>query len=449
MFGKKILTALVVGVLACGPALAQEKSEGLSLELKKIFERVIEKLNDSKEEVKEQARKALVGLGEKAVPLLEQEVKKEGCAPGIKAGIESVLDEINSDIREKACAAAIEKALDCLTKAQSKKGSWGTQYTVAVTSIVSLAFLAHDEDPFESKYADTLLKGYQYLMKSQKDGMFPRQGHTWIHGQGFATLFLAEFYGRILFTGEKPGIDTKELKSVVEKALGHIERCQSSTGGWWYTPDNPGGHSHEGSTTVCAVQALRAAANYGIEVNKKVLEKGFKYLEKSQNPDGGFRYKLSPGPSMRPGSAAALSTLVLMQKLDCQVLMKAIRYMKKIKPEGISSSRFPYYGHFYGVLAMKIISEEYGKYMPDAGKWYLKVQDELLKEQDASGGWKLKSWMARSEKSNDYATGFAALILSVPNGHLSIFHRDPPELPGEDKPVKKEEPPTPEQRKEA
>ena len=93
MFGKKILMVLVVGVLACGHAFAQEGSGDSGLELKKNLERLIEKLCEGKEKVREQAGKALVALGEKAVPLLEEQVKKEGCKPEIKASIESVLDE--------------------------------------------------------------------------------------------------------------------------------------------------------------------------------------------------------------------------------------------------------------------------------------------------------------------------------------------------------------------
>ena len=38
-------------------------------------------------------------------------------------------------------------------------------------------------------------------------------------------------------------------------------------------------------------------------------------------------------------------------------------------------------------------------------------------------------WMGSEESSAAYATGYYVLTLSVPKGKLSIFHRDPPELP--------------------
>ena len=64
--------------------------------------------------------------------------------------------------------------------------------------------------------------------------------------------------------------------------------------------------NHEGSTTVCAVQALVSADNFGIEIDKAVLALGFEYLKKCQNPDGGFDYQLGPGTvSMKEGPPAA------------------------------------------------------------------------------------------------------------------------------------------------
>ncbi len=68
------------------------------------------------------------------------------------------------------------------------------------------------------------------------------------------------------------------MKDVVAAAVKVIAANQSTSGGWWYTPGSK--TQHEGSTTVCAVQAMVSAANYGIEIDKSVLDKGFKYLKK-------------------------------------------------------------------------------------------------------------------------------------------------------------------------
>jgi hypothetical protein len=330
---------------------------------------------------------------------------------------------------EKTLKEAIEKGLDYLVKGQAKDGSWGDTFTIAITSIACLAILAHDEKPFDSKYTDAMLKGYEFLIKNCKDGSFPKQGHTWTHGHGFATLFISELYGKILLAEKKPKIDEAKLKETVEKAVKLVEKAQSSTGGWFYE-DRAGSDEHENSTTVCAVQALRSAANYGIKIDEKVLEKGFEYLKKCQNKDGGFRYKLRERASMKAGSAGALSTLVLMKKLDHDVLMNGLDYMIRIKQKGITDSGFPYYGHFYGVMAMKIISEEYGKHKPEAGEWFSVVRDEYIKAQEKDGSWPLQGWTVNGgEHKKDYSTAFTLLTLQVPKGNISIFHRDPPKLP--------------------
>ena len=178
----------------------------------------------------------------------------------------------------KGVIAARDKGLTWLTKNQGKNGSWGAQYTVAVTSFASLAYLAASDEPFAGENGKALTAGLKYLMSVQKNGQFPSQGHSWIHGQGFATLALSEAVGRSLFCKTKPDIDLKKMKDVVAAAVKVIAANQSTSGGWWYTPGSK--TQHEGSTTVCAVQAMVSAANYGIEIDKSVLDKGFKYLKK-------------------------------------------------------------------------------------------------------------------------------------------------------------------------
>lgn len=328
---------------------------------------------------------------------------------------------------KKALEKSMKKAAEHLAKQQQKEGHFGKNHPIAITAISGLAFIAYDKDPFKSEFTDNIMNAYKYLISKQKDGDFEKNGHTWIHGQGFATLFLAEFYGKVLLAKDKPKVDEKELKGTLEKAVKLIEKHQSKSGGWYYDKDP--GDNHEGSTTVCAVQALRAAANYGIKIDDKMLESGFEYLKKCQLKDGGFVYHLGNDTSMKPGSAGALSTLVLMKKLDENVLMNGLDYLNKVKAEGIWESSFPHYGMFYAAMAMKIVYDEYGKYQEDAGKWQPEIKKILLKEQQENGSWKNKGWTVGNKESDDYATSLSLLTLAAPNGNLSIFHRDPPKLP--------------------
>ncbi|MBI2898627.1 MAG: hypothetical protein HYY17_00410 [Planctomycetes bacterium] len=325
---------------------------------------------------------------------------------------------------------AIRKGVALLKKTQDKDGHWGGQYSAAITGMAGLALLAAGEEPAKS---EELLKAVKWLLSQIQDGRTPKQGHTWVHGQGFATLFLAEYYGRASAGRDKPDLDLRALKRTVAACVKAIEACQSSTGGWWYTPDRPGAHEHEGSTTVCAVQALRAASNYGIAIDEKVIEKGFEYLKNTQNADGSFQYRLGDGSHMKEGTAAAVATLALMSKLDYPVLINGAKYLKEIGHDGITRERFPFYGHFYSVLGMKLVAEEMDQAVPHAKEWHKPVVEWLLKDQKEDGRWDLRGWMLQNGGEggkHDYSTALGVLILAVHDERLSIFKREPPETPG-------------------
>ena len=331
----------------------------------------------------------------------------------------------------KACARARARGLAWLAKHQSPAGSWGGTYTVAVTSFACLSYLGDSDEPFAGPNGAALTKGLAYLMKTQKNGQWPKQGHSWIHGQGFATLALSEAVGRTIFCKTKPDTDLKAMRQTVARAVKVIEANQSTSGGWWYTPGAKG--SHEGSTTVCAVQALVSAANFGFEINDEVLDKGFEYLKRCQNKDGGFDYQLDNSPntkSMKEGTAADVSTLGLMRKFDYAVMMNGYKFLLRITPATISRERFPYYGHFYGCMGMRLLGQEFKSLQDKTAAYSAAAQKDVVAWQDKEGAWPLKgSWWAGQKGTKAYATAFATLLLSVDGGRLSIFNRKPPKLP--------------------
>jgi hypothetical protein len=327
--------------------------------------------------------------------------------------------------------AARQKALDWLTSNQAKDGSWGKTHSIAVTSFACLAYLSAHDEPYRDERGKALLKGIAFLLGQQKDGTFATQGHSWIHGQGFGTLALAEAYGRSLFARTKPDIDVTKLREAVAKGVAVIGKNQSLSGGWWYTPGSP--QQHEGSTTVCAVQAIVSARNFGIPVDEMVLDKGFEYLKKCQTPQGGFNYSLGDGSNMKEGTAAAVATLGLMQKFDFQVMINGYNFLLKTTPAVISNERFPYYGHFYGTMGMHLLWQEYkaDKTFNAKTQGYIaQVQKELLPWQQKDGSFPIKGFIAQNNSENQaYSTAFALIALLVPESRLSIYNREPPKLP--------------------
>jgi hypothetical protein len=323
---------------------------------------------------------------------------------------------------------AVREGVRWLDAHQAPDGSWGKQYSVAITALACLAHLSASDQPFAGEAAAPLAKGLGWLLAQQTEGRWPHQGHTWIHGQGFATLALAEAHGKVLF-GAKPDLDTAALRAALAAAVKEIEKNQSQSGGWWYVPGSPG--QHEGSTTVCAVQALVSASNFGVATDEAVLERGFEYLKRCQNPDGGFDYQEGPGTqSMKEGTAADVATLALMKRFDYEVMTKGVDFLVATGTAAISAERFPYYGHFYASMGLRLFGEEMAA-EAKAAAWFAGARDDLLSWRQADGSWPQKGWMATSggEADGAYATAFACLVLAIPEARLSILHRTPPQLP--------------------
>jgi hypothetical protein len=339
-----------------------------------------------------------------------------------------------ADEASKAVAAARDRGLDWLTKNQAADGSWGKTFTIGITSMACLAYLSAADEPFTGERGKALIKGLQFLLANQKEGMFPAQGghKFWSHGQGFATLALAEAYGRSLRCKVKPDIDSKKIRAVVVQSVKELAKRQHASGGWAYGPDQP--NFVEGSTTVCVVQALVSARNYGIDIESTVLDKGFEYLKKCQNEDGSFHYVQGDRQSMKGGTAAGVATLALMEKFDFKVMINSYKYLLKFTPKGMSEPHgpyyFPYYGHYYGSMGMHLVGQEYKEdkqFREDTARYIAETQKELLAWQQKDGAWDNKGWLKDNEKAenNSYATAFATLTLFVPEARLSIYNRAP------------------------
>ncbi len=337
------------------------------------------------------------------------------------------------EVTDKTLADARQAGLKWLMENQAKDGHWGKTYPIAVTSFATLAILSAEEEPFKGEAGKMLLKAVEYLLSQQSDGVFKSNGHSWIHGQGFATLALSETYGRALLCRTKPDLDLTKLAKTIQAAVKAIETNQSTSGGWWYTQGNK--RSHEGSTTVTAVQAIVSAKNFGFVITKEVLDKGFDYLKKCQNPDGGFDYKLGDSTSMREGTAADVATLALMKKFDYAVMMNGKKFLVKMTPARISQERFQYYGHFYGCMGMRLLGQELRGLRKQTDEYTEGALADVLSWQDPkTGAWPIRGNWFGTQENEGYATAFATLIVSVPQGRLSIFNRKPPKLPEADKP---------------
>src|SRR5690606_6767441 len=127
---------------------------------------------------------------------------------------------------------------------------------------------------------------------------------------------------------------------------------QNDEGGWRYQPDSV---EADISVTVCQVMALRAARNCGIAVPKETIDRAVDYVERCQNPDGGFMYQLiRRGESAFPRSAAGVVALQSAGVYEGRAVEKGIAYLARHLPRpGVFHYQVNYYyGHYYAAQAM-------------------------------------------------------------------------------------------------
>src|SRR5262249_18736226 len=155
---------------------------------------------------------------------------------------------------------AINNGLAYLAREQAPDGSWGTgqfQGNVAITSLAGLAFLAGGHQPGRGKYGKVVSRAVEYILSKEDRHAVPgflsnprANLHGPMYNHGFATLFLAEVHGMMPTRKMKD-----EVKETLERAVQLIIKSQNQDGGWRYRPQP---FDADISVTICQIMALRA-----------------------------------------------------------------------------------------------------------------------------------------------------------------------------------------------
>ena len=110
-------------------------------------------------------------------------------------------------------------------------------------------------------------------------------------------MFLACAYGEAA-----DGDEQRQLEKAVKNAVAFTCKAQTlrkhskpegkqvEIGGWGYVSSQDGANFDEGSVTVSALQALRAAKNAAIPVPKENIDRAVNYLEACTTSKGGIIY---------------------------------------------------------------------------------------------------------------------------------------------------------------
>jgi hypothetical protein len=303
---------------------------------------------------------------------------------------------------------------------------------VGITALSLLAFMAqgHQEGlgEFGTGRYDVLRRGVNYLLSRSlppsssnplvAEGgspvgyiFFAEDPDSRMHGHCYATQALVLAYG----SGRSKTFP--ELKEKILRAIRVIEDSQTITGGWGYEPKRAG--FHEGSITVTAVQALRLARDAGFVIDKEVQRRGLAYLRDSQRHDGSFKYSMMSDLSTPALTAAALTALHGFGEYYGRVVDTGLQYLLGSYQDSGGAVTWPFYSHYYTAQAFYRAGGKHWTY------WSRAMVPEILRHQSAGGFWDDADFsrLRRGSHGRAYATAFAVLALSVPDGMIPLFQR--------------------------
>lgn len=312
---------------------------------------------------------------------------------------------------------AIKKGLRYLANSQSTNGTWRDGgYPTAMTSLAGLALMAGGNTPTEGEYSRNVNKAVDALLEiaNSRTNKSPdvygviadlRAESSYMHGHGFAMLFLGEAYGM-----ERDKSRQEKIRVVLERAVTLTGRSQSGAGGWLYQANS---NSDEGSVTVTQIQGLRSIRNAGISVPKKIIDNACKYIADCQQSDGGISYRLGMSGSQPPITSAAVAVMYSAGQYENKVAEKSLAFVKQLVKNNPSrlEGGHTFYSMLYTAQAMYLSSDENWKlYFP-------RTRDNLLRSQAADGSWN-GDWVGTT-----YGTSIALVTLQLPYNNLPIFQR--------------------------
>jgi len=324
----------------------------------------------------------------------------------------------------RAAERALESGLAYLAQLQARAadGSFSISDTdredyapLGVSALCTLAFLSAGNAPGRGPYGDVVSRALEYfLLHTDLAPDSPQRGYVSVqgdglsrtHGHGYATLVLAEAYGM--------SRSTERVRQALVGAVERIEASQGAEGGWFYeprpTPD------HEGSVTICLVQALRAARDSGIHVDADVIRRAEDYVRRLRAANGLFCYTL--GDESRASvalTAAAICTLNATGAYDDAMIKDSVDAIWSARALGEEQGRvtpFPEYERLYLAQAFWQLSDA-----SHFERWFAEERELLLRSQESDGSWR------GSRFGSAYATAVNCLVLSLPDSALPIFQR--------------------------
>jgi hypothetical protein len=315
-----------------------------------------------------------------------------------------------------------------------------------MSALAGMAFLMEGSNLKEGKYSDQIQKCVDWFLKhaQQANGLLGfNKGNdfgSYMHGHGFATMFLACAYGEAEDKEQQ-----QKLEKAVKKAADFCTKAQINRkhpmpegktvdiGGWGYTSAAENGGGDEGSITVTQLQALRAARNAGIAVPKETIDKAIAFLEACTTPAGGVIYsyggggRAMNGAERPPITCAAVTCSFSAGQYKGDLARKWIKFCKEKIP--IAKGRVAhdeYQNYYFGQMMYILGDTRYGDLFPqeDKSTWmtWSKYKEAmfpyLVEQQDKTSG----AWTS-GFIGPVYTTSINLALLQLEKAILPIYQR--------------------------
>ncbi len=323
-------------------------------------------------------------------------------------------------------------------------GHWeanGGQYPTTMTALAGMVLLMEGSTMKEGKYSEQISKAVDWFLKRpQANGLLgnpnnPTESSRYMYGHGFGLLFLSCVYGE-----EDRPQRRRELEKVLRNAVKFCINSQTDRGGWGYVSAKEGGNFDEGSVTITQLQALRAARNAGITVEKEVIDKAIKYLKDCTTQRGGIIYSLTHGAPAVGGERPPLTVAAVACSFNAgdygsEYGKKWLKYCREYIPIQRGRVSHDEYQNYYYAQALYVLGDDrYAKLFPESRNnkadqltWseYKKVMFPYIKEtqqRSQPGAKSYGSWTG-GYIGPIYTTCVNLTILQLENNTLPIYQR--------------------------
>ncbi|MEP4079664.1 prenyltransferase/squalene oxidase repeat-containing protein [Haloferula sp.] len=286
------------------------------------------------------------------------------------------------------CEIAVVKGLDWLQKNQNKDGSWGNKKKAGMTGLAILAYLGHCETPLSEKYGETVLKGITYLVNlgvkkkgrlvdGNEPNPMPYEHAIATYALGESTTFCKQL-----------GLNIPKLQEITQRAGQYIiDNQHTRSGGWDYGYSEDGKRGGDLSVTAWQIQALKACKHTGMDFRnmKGAISKALDYVADCQHSSGGFAYNTGGKSHSKDGfytlTGAGMLSFQMWDKENHAAVRKGAKYASANAKFGYKTADCDLYGHYY--LGQAMIARG----GPEWKNYNESFRDDLIKNQGKDGSW--------------------------------------------------------------